>query len=193
MKLTFTLFLSVGVSLTQAVDTTIPVTATTNGLTTLVTALKAANLATTLSGDGPFTVFAPTNDAFAMVDEGVLECLLDADNKAVLSDVLLYHVASGKVTSDMLSNNQEVESLQGSDATVTISSGVVKINGATVTAADVSATNGVVHVIDQVLLPTNNDDLDKLVKKCGKTSASAVLGVTIPLIGMLAAAVAVIV
>jgi len=174
----------------------IPALAVASNLDTLVTVLKAAGLVETLSGPGPFTVFAPTNAAFAKLDEGVLACLQEADNKNALAAVLKYHVASGEFTSDMLENNQKVSTLQGSNATVTISGSVVKINDATVMIADVSASNGVVHVIDNVLIPTNNDDVDDLIDKCATpqpSTASTILGVAIPLIGMLATAVAVIV
>jgi len=143
-------------------------------LFTLVDTLKEADLVDdplaglvgTLSGDGPFTVFAPTDDAFAMVDQGVLGCLREPDNKQELTDVLLYHVASGKVTSDMLSNDQKVDTLEGNDATVTISGDGVKINEATVTNANVLSANGVIHVIDQVLIPTDNAGITALIDRC---------------------------
>jgi len=192
MRLSLTLFLSVGVSLAQAADVAIPATATASGLTTLVDAVKAADLGTFLGGTGPFTVFAPTNAAFAKLDEAVLECLLNADYKDELTTVLQYHVAEGNVASTDLTNNQEITTLQGSNITVTISGNVVKINEATVGPADVSASNGVVHVIDQVLIPSGNADVAALIAKCAST-ASTILGVAIPLIGMLATAVAVIV
>jgi len=192
MRLSLTLFLSVGVSLAQAADVAIPATATASGLTTLVDAVKAADLGTFLGGTGPFTVFAPTNAAFAKLDEAVLECLLNADYKDELTTVLQYHVAEGNVASTDLTNNQEITTLQGSNITVTISGNVVKINEATVGPADVSASNGVVHVIDQVLIPSGDADVAALIAKCTST-ASTILGVAIPLIGMLATAVAVIV
>jgi len=157
----------------------IPSLAVANKLTTLVAALSVADLVDTLSGPGPFTVFAPTDDAFEMVNPGVLECLLASDNTQVLTDVLLYHVASGKVTSDMLSNNQKVSTVEGSEVTVTISGDVVKMNEATVLAADVIASNGVVHVIDQVLLPQDNKGLNALVEKCAASESAPAASPTV--------------
>jgi len=184
----------------------IPGTAVANKLDTLVTALGFADLVDTLAGTGPFTVFAPTNAAFGKLDEGVLACLLEADHKDALTAVLTYHVASGNVASNTLTNNQKVQTLQGSDITVTVEGSDVlrlqlKVNDVTIVAKDVIATNGVVHVINDVLLPTNNDDVDDLIAECEtptaedpiNSTASSILGVAIPLIGMLATAVAVIV
>jgi len=116
----------------------------------------------------------------------------DVKNMDELTTVLQYHVAEGNVASTDLTNNQEITTLQGSNITVTISGNVVKINEATVGPADVSASNGVVHVIDQVLIPSGDADVAALIAKCTST-ASTILGVAIPLIGMLATAVAVIV
>ena len=119
---------------------------------TLETAVIAAELADDLSGEGPFTVFAPTDDAFAALPEGVLDALL-ADPTGALADVLLYHVASGSVMSGDLSDGQMITTLFGQDVEVTIDGGVY-INDAMVTVADLEADNGVVHVIDAVLIPT---------------------------------------
>merc|ERR1740124_204302 len=143
-----------------------------SGLTTLVDAVKAADLGSFLGGTGPFTVFAPTNAAFAKLDEAVLECLLNADYKDELTTVLQYHVAEGNVASTDLTNNQEITTLQGSNITVTISGNVVKINEATVGPADVSASNGVVHVIDQVLIPSGDADVAALIAKCTSTAST---------------------
>jgi transforming growth factor-beta-induced protein len=121
--------------------------------TTLVTALKAAGLVETLQGSGPFTVFAPTNEAFAKLPAGTVENLLKPENKAKLTEILTYHVVSGKVVSTQLTDKQVVPTLFAkNNVTVDLSSGV-KINGAKVIAADNLAENGVVHVIDSVLLP----------------------------------------
>jgi len=196
MRLSLTLFLSAGVSLAQAADVAIPATAALEGLTTLVTAVGLAGLGGKLSETGPFTVFAPTNEAFDKLDKALLLCLLNDTYIDELTTVLTYHVASGNVTSGDLTNNQKITTLQGSTAKVTIAGSVVKINEATVKTADVSASNGVVHVIDQVLIPSGNDGVDALIAKCATAStstASTILGVAIPLIGMLATAVAVIV
>lgn len=122
-------------------------------LSTLVAAVKAAGLVETLQGDGPFTVFAPTNDAFAALPEGTVENLLKPENKDQLIAVLTYHVVSGKVYSTDLSDGQKAATVQGSDIKVSLSDKGAKINDAGVIAADVKASNGVVHVIDKVILP----------------------------------------
>ncbi|UJP63790.1 fasciclin domain-containing protein [Mongoliitalea daihaiensis] len=121
--------------------------------TTLVAAVSAAGLVETLSGDGPFTVFAPTNDAFAALPAGTVESLLEEANKDQLTAVLTYHVVAGNVLSGDLSDGQVVTTLNGQTLTVSIKDGKVMINGATVVAADLAGSNGVVHVIDSVLLP----------------------------------------
>jgi len=124
-----------------------------DNLSTLVAAVKAGGLVETLSGEGPFTVFAPTNEAFAALPEGTLETLLKPENKDQLVAILTYHVVPGKVMSGDLSNGQKAATVQGENVDVAISGGGVKISGANVVAADVNASNGVVHVIDQVILP----------------------------------------
>ena len=121
---------------------------------TLEAAVIAAELADDLSGDGPFTVFAPTDDAFAALPEGTLDALL-ADPTGALADILLYHVVSGKVMSADLSDGQTATTLLGKDITVTINNDGVFINEAKVTVADIEADNGVVHVIDAVLIPSD--------------------------------------
>jgi uncharacterized surface protein with fasciclin (FAS1) repeats len=121
--------------------------------TTLVAAVSAAGLVETLSGDGPFTIFAPTNDAFAALPEGTVESLLLPENKDQLTGILTYHVVSGNVLAADLSDGQVVPTLNGQSLTVSISEGNVMINGAKVTAADLSGSNGVIHVVDGVLLP----------------------------------------
>ncbi len=118
---------------------------------TLLTALKAAGLDQTLAGAGPFTVFAPTNAAFAKVPKDALNALLN--DKEQLKKVLLYHVVSGDVTAAQVVNLTSATTLEGSDVKISASGGTVMINDATVTKADVMATNGVVHVIDTVLMP----------------------------------------
>jgi len=112
----------------------------------------AADLAGTLSGAGPFTVFAPTDAAFDALPDGTLETLLE-DSEGALTDILLYHVVGAQATSTMLSDGQKIETLLGDEVTVTINDDGVFINDAQVTAADIAADNGVVHVIDAVLLP----------------------------------------
>ncbi|MFT6971703.1 MAG: putative surface protein with fasciclin (FAS1) repeats [Roseivirga sp.] len=124
-----------------------------DNLKTLVAAVKAAGLVDVLKSDGPFTVFAPTDAAFAALPAGTLEMLLKPENKDKLIAILTYHVVAGKVMSTDLSNGQEAATVQGEKVTVAIAMGKVKISGATVIAADVKASNGVVHVIDTVILP----------------------------------------
>ncbi len=131
------------------------VAAGTPDLSTLVTAVKAADLVGTLSGTGPFTVFAPTNEAFAALPSGVVDKLLLPCNKDALTKVLTYHVVSGKVTSKDIKPG-DVATVEGQTVKLSTDSGV-KVNDATVTTADVSASNGVVHVIDKVLVPSDVD------------------------------------
>lgn len=120
--------------------------------TTLVTAVKAAGLVETLQGDGPFTVFAPTDEAFKALPEGTLDSLL-AD-KEKLKAVLLYHVVPGKVTAADVVKVKSAETAQGSSVKVKVDDETVMINGAKVVKADVMASNGVIHVIDKVLVPS---------------------------------------
>lgn len=120
---------------------------------TLVAAVKAAGLVDALKGDGPLTVFAPTDEAFAALPEGTLESLLKPENKDQLSAILLYHVVAGKVMSSDLKGTVEAETLQGDSIEIIAASGKVSVNGANVVSADVAASNGVIHVIDAVLLP----------------------------------------
>jgi len=122
-------------------------------LSTLVAAVKAGDLVETLKSDGPFTVFAPTNDAFSALPEGTLESLLMPENKDKLVDILTYHVVPGKVKSTDLNDGMKAKTVQGSKIEVDISESGVKINNASITAADIEASNGVVHVIDKVILP----------------------------------------
>lgn len=120
---------------------------------TLVAAVKAAGLVETLKGEGPFTVFAPTDDAFAKLPEGTVEDLLKPENKDQLVAVLTYHVIPGKVMSgDIAGKKLDAETVQGSSVSIDAMSGV-KIDNATVVQADIAAKNGVIHVIDTVILP----------------------------------------
>ncbi len=120
---------------------------------TLVAAVQAADLVETLKGEGPFTVFAPTDEAFAKLPEGTVEDLLKPENKGQLQAVLTYHVIPGKVMSaDIAGQTLSPETVQGSTVEIDATDGVT-IDGATVTQADIEATNGVIHVIDTVILP----------------------------------------
>lgn len=120
---------------------------------TLVAAVTAAGLVETLKGEGPFTVFAPTDEAFAKLPAGTVENLLKPENKDQLVAVLTYHVVPGKVmSSDIAGKKTEVKTVQGSDIMVDATSGVM-VNNAKVIQADIMTSNGVIHVIDTVLLP----------------------------------------
>lgn len=121
--------------------------------TTLVAAVKAAGLVETLSGAGPFTVFAPTNAAFDNLPKGTVDGLLKPEKKADLSKVLTFHVVSGSLKAADLQDGQKLKTVQGQELKVTVKDGKVMINGANVTVADVVSSNGVTHVIDAVLLP----------------------------------------
>lgn len=136
----------------EAAKDIVGLAAETESLSTLVTAVQAAGLVETLQGEGPFTVFAPTNDAFAALPEGTLENLLKPENKDQLIAILTYHVVSGKVMSTDLSDGMTAATVQGSDVMISTANGA-QVNGANVVAADVEASNGVVHVIDAVILP----------------------------------------
>jgi uncharacterized surface protein with fasciclin (FAS1) repeats len=120
---------------------------------TLAAALTAAGLVDTLKGAGPFTVFAPTDEAFAKLPAGTVENLLKPENKQQLTDILTYHVVSGKVMAADVAGLDEAKSVNGKMIDVEAAGGSVKVNGATVTTADVAASNGVIHVIDTVILP----------------------------------------
>lgn len=120
---------------------------------TLVAAIEAAGLVDTLKGDGPFTVFAPTDAAFAALPEGTVESLLKPENKDQLIAILTYHVVPGKVMSgDIAGKTAKVATVQGGKLTIDATDGV-KVDSATVTAADIETSNGVIHVIDTVVLP----------------------------------------
>ncbi|MDO6684064.1 MULTISPECIES: fasciclin domain-containing protein [unclassified Agarivorans] len=121
--------------------------------TTLVAAVKAGGLVETLKGEGPFTVFAPTDEAFAKLPEGTVEMLLKPENKDKLVAVLTYHVVAGKVMAADVVNIDSATTVQGGMLAVSTSGEMVMINNANVVAADVKASNGVIHVIDTVLMP----------------------------------------
>lgn len=143
----------------KAVGDIVAVASETESLSTLVTAVKAASLVETLQGEGPFTVFAPTNDAFAALPAGTLDSLLKPENVEQLKSILTYHVVSGKVMAADLSDGQEITTVQGAKLVVSISEGKVYLTDAKgskvmVEKADVNTSNGVVHVIGSVLLPS---------------------------------------
>ena len=138
---------------TAMTDETIAAVATGNkDLSTLVAALTAADLVTTLEGTGPYTVFAPTDAAFSDI-QSTVDTLLEPGNKTDLQQVLTYHVVPGTYTAADLTDRQKLKTVEGQDLTVSIKDGVVKVNDATVEATDITASNGVVHVINKVLVP----------------------------------------
>lgn len=142
-----------GPALAQMSDNDIVDTAIEAGsFTTLVAAVEAAGLVETLKGDGPFTVFAPTDEAFDALPEGTVEDLLLPENIDQLTAILTYHVVPGQVMSTDLADGMTATTVQGGDLTIMTTDGVT-VNGANVVTADIAASNGVIHVIDQVILP----------------------------------------
>ncbi len=120
---------------------------------TLLAAVKAADLESTLRGPGPFTVFAPTDEAFAKLPAGTVESLVKPENKEKLKAILTYHVVSGKVGAEQAMKLSNAKTVNGKELKLDASSGSLKVGKATVVKADVAASNGVIHVIDTVLLP----------------------------------------
>ena len=163
LKRTFAFATVAAVVLTVAASATIAVRAETRDVVdtavaagsfkTLAKALDAAGLVDTLKGAGPFTVFAPTDEAFAKLPDGTLETLLKPENKEKLRRILTYHVVAGKVMASDVVKLQSARAVSGDTITVTVEDGVVHVDNATVTSADVLASNGVIHVIDSVILP----------------------------------------
>ncbi len=143
-----------GATLARAGKQDIVDTAVANGqFKTLAAALNAAGLVHTLKGPGPFTVFAPTDDAFAKLPPGTLDDLLKPENKGKLTAILTYHVVPGAVTSRQVTNLKEAKTVNGSMLQVSTRAGKVMINNADVVKPDIETSNGVIHVIDAVLLP----------------------------------------
>ena len=143
--------------MSQSSSSTIVETAVaTDALSTLVAAVTAADLGETLSGTGPFTVFAPTNDAFGALPAGTVDTLLEPANREKLTSVLTFHVVAGKLLAADLSDGQTLTTVQGQTLTVNVDGATVTVNGVPVVQADVEASNGVVHVISGVLLPADN-------------------------------------
>jgi uncharacterized surface protein with fasciclin (FAS1) repeats len=138
-----------------SVGTIVDVAGGAGNFTTLVAAITAADLVETLSGTGPFTVFAPTDEAFAALPAGVLEALLLPENKGLLAQILTYHVVAGKVMAADVTDG-DVATVEGQTVALATANGVT-VNGATVVAADVAASNGVIHAIDAVILPPGVD------------------------------------
>jgi len=123
--------------------------------TTLAAALQAADLVDTLKGDGPFTVFAPTDAAFAKLPEGTVESLLKPENRDQLVAILTYHVVAGKVEAADVVKLDEAKTVNGQDVQITVADNGVQINNANVVKTDIEASNGVIHVIDTVIIPSS--------------------------------------
>ena len=152
------LFLTVGVAMvlmmtSAASAADIVDTAVAANFNTLAAALKAADLVDTLKGSGPFTVFAPTDEAFAKLPAGVLDDLLKPENKVKLQKILKYHVVSGKVMAKDVVKLKSAKTVQGQNVAVKSMNGKVMIDSSMVTKTDIAASNGVIHVIDTVLMP----------------------------------------
>ena len=129
-------------------------TAVANGsFSTLATALQAGDLVGTLKSDGPFTVFAPTDEAFAKLPAGTIDSLLQPENKEQLVEILTYHVVPGKVTASQVVDLTSAEAVNGLELSIKVDEGSVFVNDAQVIATDVMASNGVIHVIDTVIIP----------------------------------------
>jgi uncharacterized surface protein with fasciclin (FAS1) repeats len=137
----------------MAPGTIVEVAAGNSDFSTLVAAVKAAGLVDTLNSKGPFTVFAPTNAAFAKLPAGTVESLLKPENKDKLVAILTYHVVAGKVKAADVVKLKSATTVNGKAANITVAMGGVKIDNANVTATDIKASNGVIHVIDSVILP----------------------------------------
>lgn len=120
---------------------------------TLVTALKAVDLVKTLEGKGPFTVFAPTDEAFAKLPKGTLDDLLKPENKGKLAAILTYHVVPGKVMAADVVKLSKAKTVQGSDVTIKVNGDKVMVDNANVTKTDIKCKNGVIHIIDTVMMP----------------------------------------
>ncbi len=133
-------------------ETVVAIAAGNKDFSTLVAAVKAAGLVDTLNGTGPFTIFAPTNDAFAKLPKGTVEDLLKPENKAKLTAILTYHVVAGKVMAADV-KTMKAKTVEGSSLDIKVSDGGVKVDNAKVVKTDIVGSNGVIHVIDTVLMP----------------------------------------
>jgi uncharacterized surface protein with fasciclin (FAS1) repeats len=135
-----------------------------DGFNTLAQALEAAELVDALKGEGPFTVFAPTDEAFDSLPEGTLESLLQPENKEQLQSILQYHVVPAKAMASDVTGMESAETLQGQSVQIQVEDGTVMLTGsnsATVTQTDIEASNGVIHVIDTVLMPPEDEEEDE--------------------------------
>lgn len=159
MKITTALFAAAALLLPVSVqaepkptNTVVEIAVGADDFSTLVAAVKAGGLVEALSGEGPFTIFAPTNEAFAKLPKGTVETLLKPENKEKLASILKYHVVAGKVMAADVKAGK-VKTLNGAEATIAIADGKVTIDKANIVKTDIVGTNGVIHVIDSVILP----------------------------------------
>lgn len=153
-KLAATTMLATSVSFAAYAADIVDTAKAAGSFNTLLAAATAAGLVDTLKGAGPLTVFAPTDDAFAALPAGTVEGLLKPENKDKLTAILTYHVIAGKVMSTDLSNGMMAKTVEGSEVKINLSNGAM-VNDAKIVGADVAADNGVIHVIDKVLIPTS--------------------------------------
>lgn len=168
----------------QSDQTVVDIAVADGRFTTLVTALQAADLVDTLSGEGPFTVFAPTDDAFAALPDGTLDSLL-ADIPA-LTDVLLYHVVSGKVMAADVVNLTSADTVLGQPVAIRVEDGNVFVNDAQVIITDIEGSNGVIHVIDAVLIPAAAEEAPAtLPQSGGEISSTTNTIVAVSILGLM--------
>lgn len=153
----FALMLTVAVPATTQADDIVETAVSAGSFNTLAAALKAAGLVEALQGEGPFTVFAPTDDAFAKLPEGTVESLLKPENKEQLIAVLTYHVVSGNVKAAQVVKLKNADTLNGQRVDIKVADGKVKVDNANVVKTDIECDNGVIHVIDSVILPSSDD------------------------------------
>ncbi|MEM9331660.1 MAG: fasciclin domain-containing protein [Pseudomonadota bacterium] len=152
LKLTSAFIVAAGISTAAHANNIVDTAKSAGTFETLLTAAEAAGLVETLQGDGPFTVFAPTDEAFAALPEGKVEKLLKPENKDKLASILKYHVVSGKIMSTDLKDGMKKKTVNGNKVTIDLDNGPM-INEAKIVSADIAADNGVIHVIDKVILP----------------------------------------
>lgn len=149
----FTAFATAGSLSAQMSQDIVDTAAGVGQFETLVAAVQAAGLVDVLKGDGPFTVFAPTDEAFAKLPEGTVASLLEPENREKLVGILTYHVVPGRVMAADVVGLDEAKTVQGGMIDISVDGGTVMVDEATVTATDIEASNGVIHVIDRVILP----------------------------------------
>lgn len=157
-----------------ATDTIPTVAANAGQFSTLLAAVEAAGLAEVLSGEGPFTVFAPTDEAFSRLPEGTVESLLKPENKQKLIDILKYHVVAGRVYSDAALAAKQADTLQGGTVKISIMNNAARVNDAGLVSTDLDASNGVIHVIDSVLLPKEEEKQAQVVAPHHRVSSRGV-------------------